>query len=315
MQAREHRVGDLHLGLDVGAAEARAHDAFDALAHLGVVAVARHVHEARVETLVAVAPREQPHPASLVQIDDAAHDSDELRDAHLEQLVARKCFDDVHDGFRVVAVLGQAEMRDHRIELAAQQRDLGGRHVIRARGPEAEEAMFAVDVARVVEGLHAHVVEITAAMHGRGRVRLGEHQQLRCARLATQVAGQHDGRRTSCALPLVAQDAEAARGVAHQRVTRAAALQAVVTIAEEHEMSVVHPREQGACLARVGFRYGQPDAIELVRDRAGALEQRRKIGDGAAHVFERGVQAAFELARLRGVARPVDLHHLPGFHA
>ena len=38
----------------------------------------------------------------------------------------------------------------------------------------------------------------------------------------------------------------------------------------------------------------------------------RKIGHGPAHVFERGANAMLEVARRRGVARPVDLHHLPG---
>ena len=55
--------------------------------------------------------------------------------------------------------------------------------------------MLAGDLAGGVEGLHADVVEITAAMHGRRRVRLGEHQQLGRARLAAQMPGEHDGRR------------------------------------------------------------------------------------------------------------------------
>ena len=76
VQAREHRIGDLHLRFDVRAAEALAHDALDALAHFGVVAVARHVDEAGIEALVAVAAREQAHAAALVQVDDAAHDAE-----------------------------------------------------------------------------------------------------------------------------------------------------------------------------------------------------------------------------------------------
>ena len=55
------------------------------------------------------------------------------------------------------------------------------------------------------------------------------------------------------------------------------------------------------------FGTGRRRAIELVRHRPDALEHRREIGDGLAHVFERGVQPALELARLRLVARPVDL--------
>ena len=176
-------------------------------------------------------------------------------DGRLEQLVARKGLDDVDHGLGVVALRRQAEVRDHRVELAPQQRDFRGRLVIGARGPQAEEAMLAGDLAGGVEGLHADVVEITAAMHGRRRVRLGEHQQFGRARLAAQVPGEHDGRRRLACLGETAQDAEAAVAVAHQRVARAAALQPVVAITEEHEMSVVHPREQRARFAGVGLRH------------------------------------------------------------
>ena len=144
-----------------------AHDAFDALAHLGVVAVARHVHQAGIETLVAVASHEQAHAAAFVEIDDAAHDGDELGRRRLEQFVAREGLDDVDHGLGVVALRRQAEMLDHRVELAAQQRNLRGRRVIGARGPQAEKAMFAGDIAGGIEGLDADVVEITGAMHRR----------------------------------------------------------------------------------------------------------------------------------------------------
>ncbi len=55
-----------------------AHDALDAFAHFGVVSVARHVDEAGIEALEAVAAHEQPHAAALVEIDDAAHAGDQL---------------------------------------------------------------------------------------------------------------------------------------------------------------------------------------------------------------------------------------------
>ena len=188
VQARQHGVGDLHLGFDVRAAEALAHDALDALAHLGVVAVARHVHEAGVEAFEAVAAREQAHAAPLVEIDDAAHDGDEFADGRLEQFVAREGLDDVDHGLGVVALRRQAEVLDDRVELAAQQRNLRRRLVIGARSPQAEEAMLAGHLAGSVEGLHADVVEVASAMHGGRRVGLGEHQQFGRARLAAQMA-------------------------------------------------------------------------------------------------------------------------------
>jgi len=124
VQARQRGIGDLHLGLDMRRAEARANDAFDALAHLGVVAIARHVHEARIETLVAVAAHEQADAAALVQVDDAAHDGDEFGRWCLEQLVARESLDDVDHCLGVMALRRQTEVFDHRIELAPQQRNV-----------------------------------------------------------------------------------------------------------------------------------------------------------------------------------------------
>ena len=250
VQARQRGIGDLHLRLDMRRAEARANDAFDALAHLGVVAVARHVHQAGIETFVAVAAHEQPDAAAFVQIDDAAHDGDELGRRRLEQLVAREGLDDVDHRLGVVALRRQAEMFDHRVELAPQQRNVRRRRVIGARGPQAEEAMFTGDIAGGIEGLDADVIDVAGAMHRRGGVRLGEHQQVGRARLAPQVSGQHDGRR-GFAPAAGAQDAEPAVGVAHQRVARAAAFQPVVAIAQEDEVPVVHPGEQRARLGHV----------------------------------------------------------------
>ena len=78
-------------------------------------------------------------------------------------------------------------------------------------------------------------------------------------------------------------------------------------------MAVVHPREQRARLGWHGTcGTGSLRAVELVGHRAHAFEHAREIGDRLAHVFERGVQPAQQLARLRLVARPVDLDHLPG---
>ena len=78
-------------------------------------------------------------------------------------------------------------------------------------------------------------------------------------------------------------------------------------------MSVVHPGEQRAGFAGVGFRHGQRRAIEFVGHRADAFEHRAKIGHGPSHVFERGADAALDLSGRFAVARPVDFHHLPGF--
>jgi hypothetical protein len=77
-------------------------------------------------------------------------------------------------------------------------------------------------------------------------------------------------------------------------------------------VTVVHPREQRARLVGVRAWHGQLRLLELMRDRADALEHRAEVRHGATYVVERVAHPLLELARVRLVARPVDLHHLPG---
>ena len=96
--------GDLYLAFDARALEAIEHDLLDALAHFGVVAIARDVDQARIETVIGVAADEQAHGAALVQVDYAAGDADQVIDAGLEELVARIGLQDVQYGLAVVAL-------------------------------------------------------------------------------------------------------------------------------------------------------------------------------------------------------------------
>src|SRR3546814_9617600 len=61
---------------------------FDAHAQVGVVAVARQVHERRIEAPVAVAAQEQLAPHALLQAKDARGQLQQLVLPGLEQLVA-----------------------------------------------------------------------------------------------------------------------------------------------------------------------------------------------------------------------------------
>src|SRR5262249_52475827 len=72
------RPGNLHLGLDALAAEAVQHDPLDPLPNLGVVAIARNIDQAGVETMIRVATHQQTDRAALVQIHDAPPDTDQI---------------------------------------------------------------------------------------------------------------------------------------------------------------------------------------------------------------------------------------------
>ena len=111
MQAREHRVRQLHLGFDRGAVEVLAHDGLDTLAYLRVVAIARDVDEAGVEAAEGIAPHEEAHLLALVEIDDAANDAHQVRDRGLEELIARIGLEHVQHRFAVVARRRDTEVR------------------------------------------------------------------------------------------------------------------------------------------------------------------------------------------------------------
>src|ERR1700749_1878653 len=63
---------DLHVALDLLALEAFENDLFDPLPDFRVVAIARHVDEARVEAVVGITSYEETHGAALVQVHYAA---------------------------------------------------------------------------------------------------------------------------------------------------------------------------------------------------------------------------------------------------
>src|SRR6185437_11998306 len=182
VHTRVARAGDLRVTLHAGAGEALERQLLDALAYLGVVAVARHVHQARVEAVIRVATYQQAHRAPLVEVDHAAHDADQVLGAGLEQLIARVGLEYVDHRLAVVAGRIQPEVLDDALDLAAQHRDVARAAVVCGRGPESQEAVLAIDTAACIEGLDADVIEQLAAVHGGGGVGLGDDQQLQLAR-------------------------------------------------------------------------------------------------------------------------------------
>src|SRR6185437_2160541 len=143
--ARMARAGDLHLTLDRLAGESLEHDLLDALAHLGVVAVARHIHQAGVEALVGIASRQQTDRAALVEIHDAAGDADQIIDARLKELITRIGLEHVEHGLAVVTVRIETKVLDHAIDFPPQHGDVTRAAVIGGRSPEAQEPVLTDD--------------------------------------------------------------------------------------------------------------------------------------------------------------------------
>ncbi len=311
VQARQRRLGNLYPGLERLATQFLEQDALDALAGLGVVAVARHVQQAGEEALVGVAAQQQPHAPPLVEVDDAAEARDQLGHAGLEQLVPRVRLEHVHQRLAVVADRRDAEVIDHALHLVAQQRDRAGAGAVSAGGKETDEAPLAGHPPAPVEGLHAHVVEVGRPVHGRHGIRLGDHQQRRLARPLAHLAAQFRHPRPRSA-GSGAQQAEARARHRHEPVGSGAPHQAVLAVTEEGEVVVGQPLEEGGRLGDLGAR----DAGHGLRrhglgELPGAIHHARPVVDRDAHVAERRLDARQQRRDARRVVDAIDFEVLP----
>ena len=135
VQPRQYGLGQRYLRLDREPAEGFQRELLDSLPGLGVVAVTRHVDEAGVEAAEHVAAHEQADLRTLVEVHDAAHDPDQVRDRRLEQFITRESFQRVNERLVVVARGLQAEMPDDALYLVAQHGDFARAPAVRARRP------------------------------------------------------------------------------------------------------------------------------------------------------------------------------------
>ena len=155
--------------------------------------------------------------------------------------------------------------------------------------------------------LTADVVEIAGPMHGRARGRLGDDQQL-----GPSGVGAHLGRqrgeaapRRSCPAPRAGAHAEARPGHDLQRVLPVDRHQVVAAVAEEREVVVGKPLEEGAALfALFGGK----------RRRRAARRRPRSRAPSAASPSSRSPRRARRpaRARCRPRARRAPLHRSSG---
>ena len=163
----------------------------------------------------------------------------------------------------------QVGARDHPLDLAAQQRDLARIAVVGGGREQAEEAVLAEHPALGVEPPHADVVEIDRAVHGRAAVGLGDHQRHRQARQAAHLRRQRCEAarvRARARLGLAAQQAHRRALDAAQLVAVLLAQEVVAGVAEEGEVVVGDPAQEGLDLGdllgveRLGAALADPRA-------------------------------------------------------
>jgi len=136
-------------------------------------------------------------------------------------------------------------------------------------------------------------------MHGGACVRLGEHQQLLHPRALARL-GRQRGEARGNGLAALAQDPLAAAGNDAQHVLAVDGRKVVAAAAQEREVVLQEPGEEGALLAVAVRR--QP-----LDDLGHARLHRFPVLDRGAHVGQYPGDARLQLGELRRIGLAVDL--------
>jgi hypothetical protein len=269
------RVGRRHAAL-VDARE----ELPDADAHAGVVAVLRHEDEHRHEAVELVGAGQRPHAGALRQVHDVDGEVVERLLVDLEQLVAGIALEHVEERAARIARRIEAGAGDDLRHLVAKIRHLAGGVGVGARGEEADDAQFALELAVAVEQLDADIVEMGAAVHPGLDVRLGDDERLRARQ---EIADFRGHRHELAAAPEhahggVAQDAQPC--ARHRIGGGVAGGQPVLAQPQEGEVVPGDPVDEGDGLVHLVVR--QRRGVEAV-----VVNQLRDPGAHAGPVVHR----------------------------
>ena len=174
--AGQGRLRKMHLELGRYAVVGLGQRCLHAFALVGVVVLAGDVDQAGDEASEGVGADEQADALPLAEAKDPDRIVEELVYGGLEQLVARVLLENRHQRLAGMALGHETGMFDHRRDLASQQRDALWIGVVGGRREQADDPTLAGDLALLVEGLDADVVEITLAVDGRTGIGLGDRQ-------------------------------------------------------------------------------------------------------------------------------------------
>ena len=190
-------------------------------------------------------------------------------------------------------------------DLAPQDRNVERARVVRRRRVEAEEPVLADHVAGGVVALHADVVEIRRAVHGRARVRLREHEQRPLApwRGSPRATGR-SGRtpRRPCRCPRRAGCAGCRARCREPRAgcrrRRRRAFEVVLAVAEEREVLVGEPAQAARCPRSARRDHTAVARVEVVTDRVERGEHLEPVARGRADVVQARSTSARTASRI-----------------
>ena len=307
LQLRHRTIGDAAVGGRHLTAEHGFEDVLDFEAHLGRVALARHINQAGHEPFLVVAAHQKRQARPQLQLEDTQREVVEVVLADLEQLVARVFLDNVAQRLGVVAVGQETRPFHHPLHLAAHQRDLAGADVVGHRGEEAQQLDFAVELAVVGEAFEGDHVHVHRPVHPRALARLEDHHQIAAVQ---ESAGIGSERLLGAGLELerqMAQKTEAGAAVGFEEIFAVDTFEVVFEVTEEGEVVAHHPFEELDGLLQLIGLHRRFVALEALDRPLAGLLHRLVIADHRFDVGQDLPQVGFQLDPFAGRRKPVDL--------
>ena len=103
MNTGQRRVGNLHAGVNSVASESANQDRFHSASDKRRVFFARNVDKTGEKPSKCVTSHEEPDALPVLQVQHSHGCTGKVRNRALEQFIAWKCIDDVHECFAAVA--------------------------------------------------------------------------------------------------------------------------------------------------------------------------------------------------------------------
>ena len=245
VQPGQHRLRGSGRVLDARAAQPLQQQLLHGQPHLGRVPVPRQVDQRRPEPAGRVAAQEQPGLAPLLQVLHGQRDRQQLVGADLQQLVARIGLEDLEQLLAGVAVERHPGAGDDLFHPPPHERHVEHAAGVGGRREQPDEAVLPGAVlAREADG---DQVQPGPAVHRRPGVGLGDGQQVVPRGAGRLGEPDHRGGHVGVA----AQDSLPGAGDGAGRGLAAALHQVDVAGAQEDEVAVGQPAQQGGGLGRV----------------------------------------------------------------
>ena len=248
LHARQNRFGEEGPELAVAGLQALHQHLLDLLPHFGGIDLAWHVGQAVAEAPVRVLAQEHADLVAFLDLHDRHDGVEQLVDRGLEQVVAWQHFEHLGQFLAQVRFRVEAGPAFDFGDLHADVRD--GMHAlaVHRRRVQAHKAVFLDDLAVRIQLADRHVVRVGRAMHAAGQRGLGERQQQRLVEVGHGVVFDAQFFRRQ-AHPQAAWQAEERLLVVVHLATVAVGLDGEFLVAEEGEVVVQQPLEEGLDLA------------------------------------------------------------------